>query len=448
MKDHSYSPASPDDKSDSASRAEIVRSLNRRRRLSYLMGLLFFAALVIPCYRWKNRQHPEKATATSVSSTERSKASSFPKFREIAGSFQKNQTVTEVLLSQGLSMDTVQQVIDSARPVYNLAKVKASQLYWLYLTSDGKFSNFRYPVDGDRYLTVYHDAQKNCYVPVMKNYRFETRLERVSAVIDSSLFASIAKIGEREELALELADIFGSDVDFNTDIQKGDSFQVLMEKKFLNGQFAKNGAIFAASVVNQGKVYTGFRFEDENGKPAYYAADGKALKRSFLKAPLKVIRITSKFSLARMHPVLKIVRPHLGVDYAAPIGTPVQAVGDGKVIFAGASGGSGNMVAIRHSGGFETRYLHLSKVSVKCGAQVSQGAIIGKVGSSGLSTGPHLDFRIFRSGSAVNPAKLVFPPGNPIAQSQMARFAEMRDRFINELQLPKLEYAGLNEMRH
>jgi murein DD-endopeptidase MepM/ murein hydrolase activator NlpD len=344
-------------------------------------------------------------------------------------------------------MDTVQQVIDSARPVYNLAKVKASQLYWLYLTDDGKFSNFRYPVDGDRYLTVYHDAQQNRYVPVMKNYQFETRIERVSAVIESSLFASVAQIGESEELTLQLADIFGSDIDFNTDIQKGDSFQVLVEKKFLNGQFFKNGAIFAASVTNQGKVFTGFQYEDEHGKLAFYAPDGKALKRSFLKAPLRVIRITSKFSLARMHPVLKIVRPHLGVDYAAPIGTPVQAVGAGTVMFAGSNGGSGKMVTLRHSGGYETRYLHLSKISVKRGAQVNQGVIIGKVGSSGLSTGPHLDFRIFKNGKAVNPTKLVFPPGNPIAQNRMARFSELRDLLMNDLQLPKFEYAGLNKKR-
>jgi murein DD-endopeptidase MepM/ murein hydrolase activator NlpD len=148
-----------------------------------------------------------------------------------------------------------------------------------------------------------------------------------------------------------------------------------------------------------------------------------------------------------MHPVLKIMRPHLGVDYAAPIGTPVQAVGTGTVTFAGSGGGSGNMVTIRHSGGYETRYLHLSKISVKCNTQVNQGAIIGKVGSSGLSTGPHLDFRIFKNGKAVNPTKMVFPPGNPIAQDQMARFAELRDRLTNELQLPKFEYAGLNKMR-
>lgn len=431
MKDTIYPPALEERKRSIPGRCARLLSWSRRHQGLAVFAVLILASLAISSYRGL-RKEPAVAPATMADSKE-STHSSFPEFREIVGSFQKNQTVTEVLLSQGLSLDTVHRIIDAAHPVYNLAKVKASQLYWLYLTHDGKFSNFRYPVDEDRYLTVYHDAAQDRYVPIMKNYRFETRVQRVSAEIDSSLFASMADIGESVDLALELSEIFGSDIDFNTDIQRGDTFQVLVEKKYLDGQFSKNGAILAASVVNQGKTFTGFRFEDENGKPAYYAPDGKSLKRAFLKAPLKVIRITSKFSRARLHPVLKIVRPHLGVDYAAPSGTPVQAVGAGKVVAAGRSGGSGKMVAVRHAGGYETRYLHLSRIAVKRGAHVSQGDIIGNVGSTGLSTGPHLDFRVFKDGKAINPAKVVFPPGNPVPSSRMAQFAGLRDRLLGEL---------------
>jgi murein DD-endopeptidase MepM/ murein hydrolase activator NlpD len=362
-------------------------------------------------------------------------APSTPEFREIVGTFQRNQTITQVLLQQGLPLPLIHQIIDCARPVYDLAKVRAEKLYWLGFTKDGHFRDFRYHVDDERYLTVYHDEAKDQIVPVMKNFRYETRVEIVSGTIESSLFASVTRIGEKDQLALDLADIFGSDIDFYTDLQKGDSYHILIEKKYLEGQFSKNGTILAASFTNQKKEHVGIRFEDEKGKPAYYAPDGKALKKSFLKSPLKYARISSKFSLARMHPILKIVRPHLGVDYAAPIGTQVQSVGTGEVTGAGSSGGSGNMVSIRHSGGYETSYLHLSRIAVRRGSHVEQGEVIGYVGSSGLSTGPHLDFRIRQHGRPINPAKVIFPPGAPVQPARFADFAALRDKSIDELRI-------------
>jgi murein DD-endopeptidase MepM/ murein hydrolase activator NlpD len=244
-------------------------------------------------------------------------------------------------------------------------------------------------------------------------------------------------IGEKDQLALDLAEIFGSDIDFHTDIQKGDSFRVLIERKYLDDQFSKNGLILAASFTNEGKEFIGIRYEDEHGKPAYYAPDGKALKKSFLKSPLKFGRITSKFTHARFHPVLKIVRPHLGVDYAAPIGTPVQSVAAGVVTGAGYGGGGGKMVTVRHDNGYLTKYLHLSRMAIKSGARVDQGDVIGYVGSTGLSTGPHLDFRIFKNNKAVNPLKVISPPGLPISRARFDDFAALRDKRIDELRLTK-----------
>jgi murein DD-endopeptidase MepM/ murein hydrolase activator NlpD len=412
--------------------ARKFRNVGRYRSQSVIVLALMLVLAAAASRLFENRALRSKSLPAH-SLVEKAIAPVLPQVKEIVGSFQKNQTVTEVLLHQGLSLDMIQQIIESTRPVYNLAKVKASQLYWLYFTPDGKFRDFRYPVDDQRYLTVYHDATEDRFVPILKDYKFETRLERVSATIESSLFASIVGIGESYDLAMELADIFGSDVDFNTDIQKGDTFQILVEKKYLDGKFSKNGAVLAAEVMNQGKTFAGIRFIDENGKPAYYAPDGKALKRSFLKAPLKVIRISSRFSFARMHPVLKIVRPHLGVDYAAPNGTPVQAVGAGTVVAAGSSGASGKMVKIRHASGYETNYMHLSRIVVRSGTRVSQGDIIGQVGSSGLSTGPHLDFRVYKNGKAINPTKVVFPPGKPISGDRLSQFAELRDSLMDEL---------------
>lgn len=362
-----------------------------------------------------------------------------PEFRDVVGIFEPHQTITRALAKQGLSIAMVNQIIDSARQVYNLAKVKAGQQYWVCFNRNGDFRNFRYPVDEERYLTVYHDGAQDRLVAVMKNFSYETRVEPVSAVIEGSLFASILHIGEKDQLALDLADIFGSDIDFYTDIQNGDSFKVLVEKKYLNGQFAKYGAILAAAFTNKQKLLTGFRFEDENGKPAYYGPDGKSLKKSFLKSPLKFARITSRFSLARMHPILKVLRPHLGVDYAAQVGTPVQAVGSGVVTGAGYSGGNGNMVRIRHEGGFDTMYLHLSRIAVRSGARVSQGQVIGYVGSSGLSTGPHLDFRVLRHGKPVDPLKVIFPPGPPVPSNRFDDFAALREKLNGQLRITNYE---------
>jgi murein DD-endopeptidase MepM/ murein hydrolase activator NlpD len=408
-----------------------ISSCGRRIAWGLAALLLICSALAIPRLLEKGTQKDFTPATPPIAGL--NAVSSLPKFKEIVGSFKKNQTITEVLLQQGLSISTVNQIIESARPVYNLAKVKASRLYWLYFTQDGKFNNLRYPVDDERYLTVYHDEAQDRFVPIMKSFQFETRVERVSARMESSLFASVVEKGEPYELAMDLADIFGSDIDFNTDIQKGDSFQVLVEKKYLDGKFVKNGAILAASVSNQKKFLMGFRYMDENSKPAYYAPDGRALKRSFLKAPLKMIRISSRFTQARLHPILKTVRPHLGVDYAAPVGTPVQAVAAGTVVGAGQSEGSGKMVRLSHAGGYETRYLHLSRIAVKSGTRVDQGSIIGYVGSSGLSTGPHLDFRILKKGSAINPSKVIFPPGKPVSRAQFSSFAELRDDLMNKL---------------
>ena len=411
------------------------RILDRHRHTCLIPAVLFFVLLAVAVYLQFGQMHRDRNVEAESERRPASVVSPLPEFTEVVGSFQRDQTVTQILLQQGIPVEVAHQIVDSARPIYDLAKVRAEQLYWLCFTREGKFSNFRYPVDNERYLTVYHDVAEDRMIPVMKNFQYETRVERVSAEIESSLFASVMSIGEKDQLALDLAELFGSDIDFHTDLQKGDSFRILIEKKYLDGRFSKYGAIVAADFTNQQKVFTGILFEDETGKPAYYAPDGKALKKSFLKSPLKFGRITSKFSLARRHPILKIVRPHLGVDYAAPVGAPVQAVAAGVVTGAGRSGGNGKMVRLRHAGGFESMYLHLSRIAVKSGSRVAQGQVIGNVGSTGLSTGPHLDFRIRQKGKAINPSKVIFPPGAPVAAGRFDRFATLRDKRISDLRL-------------
>ncbi len=409
-------------------------SLIRRRRVPLAIAALLLSLSGIALCAFLEYGRPETWAKTRPQAPVPVAAPPPPKFTQVIGVIAPRETITQALEQKGLPGELISRIVDSARPVYDLAKVNAGRRFWIYYTEDGRFRDLRYMIDDERYLTVYHDVASDSLVPVVKSYPYDKRVETVSAAIENSLFSSVMSIGEKDQLALDLADIFGSDIDFYTDIQNGDSFRVLIEKKYLDDQFVKYGAILAAAFTNQQKTLTGFRFEDENGKPAYYAPDGKALKKSFLKSPLKFsARITSRFSLARRHPILKIVRPHLGVDYAAPIGSPVQAVGAGVVTSAGSNGASGKMVRIRHAGGYESMYLHLSRIRVKAGARVGQGDIIGYVGSSGLSTGPHLDFRVAKNGRAVNPTKVIFPPGAPVAPARFSEFAAVRDSLIAQL---------------
>jgi murein DD-endopeptidase MepM/ murein hydrolase activator NlpD len=248
-------------------------------------------------------------------------------------------------------------------------------------------------------------------------------------VIDSSLFEAVTASGERDQLALDLADIFAWDIDFNTEIQRGDSFRVAVEKLYLDDSFSRYGTILSAEFMRGERVLRALRFQGENG-PGYYAPDGTPLRKAFLRSPLRFSRISSRFSRARMHPILKTVRPHLGVDYAAPTGTPVNAAADGVVTLAGWHGGYGRAVRIRHANGFETLYGHLSRIAVRQGQRVAQGTPIGAVGSTGLASGPHLDYRMTRNGEFVNPLTLQSPPAEPITPAERPAFEQERARLI------------------
>src|SRR4029077_14084415 len=243
----------------------------------------------------------------------------------------------------------------------------------------------------------------------------------VAGQIDDSLFNAVEQAGESAELAMHLAQIFGYDLDFYTDPRTGDTFRVVLEKKkYSRGQFAGYGKIFAAEYNNGGKRYQALLFHDETGRLAYYTADGKSLQKVFLRSPLKFSApVTSHFSRARFHPILKTVRAHLGTDYGAPVGTPVQSIGTGHVIFAGRKGGEGNMVQIAHPNAYETMFPQMSRMYVRNGERVEIGKTIGLVGSTGLSTGPHLDFRILQRGQYKNFEKLGLPPSDPIGKKNL-----------------------------
>jgi len=358
-------------------------------------------------------------------------------------------TLASILHAQNVVTSDVTELVRRAGSVFDLRKVRKDQPYRLETTAVGTVRRLDYEIDGDRLLHVARADRDQQLVAEVLPIAKTRRVEIVRAQIDrehTSLVAALDDAGEAIDLTLALADIFGGEIDFSTDVQPGDRVELAVEKQFRDGgRFAGNGPILAAEFVNAGRTIRAVRFTAEGGKPDYYDPRGVSMRRFFLASPLKFQPVvTSAFSRNRFHPVLREYRAHLGVDYRAPTGAPVIAVADGVVMSAGASGGSGNMVHLRHASGFETQYLHLSSIAVRAGAHVHQGDLIGRVGATGLATGPHLDYRVKKNGSYVDPlaAHRSMPPGDPIPRVQMAAFVEARDRALATLAAPVLARVG------
>jgi murein DD-endopeptidase MepM/ murein hydrolase activator NlpD len=340
------------------------------------------------------------------------------------------QNFVAALQKFGLSTEEAAGASAAAQRAFNLRQVRAGNTITVNRSVDGALREIDYKIDADRLLKII-PAERG-FVAEVREIPSKTEVVAVAGQIDDSLFNGVAQAGESAELAMRLAQIFGYDLDFYTDPRRGDRFRVVLEKrKYAKGQFAAYGKIFAAEYDNAGKKYQALLFHDEFGRPGYYTAEGKSLQKVFLRSPLKFSApVTSHFSRARFHPILKTVRAHMGTDYGAPVGTPVQSIGSGRVIFAGAKSGEGNMVQIAHPNGFETMYLHLSRMFVRNGEHVEIGKTIGLVGSTGLSTGPHLDFRILQRGQYKNFEKLGLPPSDPVTKKNLPEFAAIRERWL------------------
>jgi murein DD-endopeptidase MepM/ murein hydrolase activator NlpD len=338
-----------------------------------------------------------------------------------------------ILQGLGIAPRTAAQLTASAQPVFDLRHLRAGNRLEVGRSVFGDLREVRYRIDTDRVLTI--APKGNDFHSEIETIPSETAATGVTGEIRGSLFEGVIDAGEKPDLAMRLADIFGWDLDFYTDPRPGDTFRVVVEKKKLsNGEFGGYGRILAAEYVNGGRPYRAVLFHDPEGNPAYYTPEGKSLKKAFLHSPLKFAApITSHFSTHRFHPILKEYRPHLGIDYGAPTGTPVQTIGDGRVIFAARKGGSGNLVEIQHSNGYTTYYMHLSKILVHNGQHVAQGERIGLVGMTGLATGPHLDFRIQHHGEFLNFKRLPLPPSDPVTKRDWDAFAAARDRAMAQM---------------
>ena len=347
----------------------------------------------------------------------------------VRGTIARNSTLAAAL-SGTLSPATVHRLVETARPVYNLARLSVGRPFGLVLDEYGLLRAFTYGIDEVRTLRV--SRRGEALEAEMVTGAFETRVAAVSGVIESSLFATVTAAGEDDQLALDLAEIFAWDVDFNTEIRKGDSFRVAVEKLHANGRFCRYGRILAAEFTRGTRVLQAIRFDDETSS-GYYDPTGTPLRKAFLRSPLKFSRISSRFTSSRLHPILNVSRPHYGVDYAAPTGTPVLAAANGVVTLAGWQDGFGKTVRLRHANGFETLYGHLSRIDVRARQRVTQGTRVGAVGTTGLATGPHLDYRMVRNGAFVDPLRVKSPPAEPIPAEERAAFEQVRSERLTLL---------------
>jgi len=333
------------------------------------------------------------------------------------------ETLSEILESHGLPPAEIDRLVKQIRPVFNPAKIVSGRTMKITYSPAGDFQSFDYPLDENQFLLV--TRKGSAYLAEKKSYPFEVRTAYVDGTITEHLYGALLARGEEAELAIALEQVFGWDVDFYAGLRTGDAFRILVEKKFLDGRFQRYGDILAAEFWNDGRRIEAYRYSFEEAgktKAGYYHSDGRSLRKEFLKSPLQSYRITSRFSSSRLHPIRKVYRAHYGVDYAAPVGTSVYATADGVVAGAGWNGGAGRMIRLTHKNGYETIYMHLSSILVRKGQRVEGGERIGKVGSSGESTGPHLDYRIKRFGSYLNPLSAKFMPVEPLPAKWIKSF--------------------------
>ena len=277
----------------------------------------------------------------------------------------------------------------------------------------------------------------------------QTSEKYAQGVIEGSLFSATGKAGIPYGLALNMANIFGYDIDFAQDLRVNDEFALIYEEKTLDGKTIGTGNILAARFINRGKEYTAVRYTDKQGNSSYYAADGSSLRKAFIRTPVDFARISSRFSNGRKHPILNRIRAHKGVDYAAPRGTPIKAAGDGRVTLAGRKGGYGNTVVIKHGQRYQTLYAHMQGFAkgVRAGSNVKQGQVIGYIGTTGLSTGPHLHYEFQVNGVHVDPLSQKLPTADPIHASEKKRFMEFSKPLLAKLDTNKDTQLALNEQQ-
>ena len=365
----------------------------------------------------------------------------------ITGEMGRGETLAMSLKKKGLSPQLVHEIAEGLSEVFNFRHAHPGDQYTLERDPEGRVQFFEYRQSP---LETFVLARKPSGALQAERIEVEVidKRSRIAGIVQSSLYDAVTALGENGELAHDFAQIFAWDVDFSRSVQRGDEFSILYARRHLGeqgkpGPYLGPGQVHAARYSTADSDFTAVYFENDGEEGGFYRPDGSSVQRQFLRAPLNYRRISSKFSSSRLHPILKVRRPHFGIDYAAPSGTPVWAVADGHVTHRGVMGGFGKTVKIRHTNGYESYYGHLSRYpkDLSVGDRVIQKDVVGYVGSTGLSTGPHLDFRLKQNNHYVNPATLQLPPGKPIAAEQRGAFELARDTLLQELDPRPLRVA-------
>jgi murein DD-endopeptidase MepM/ murein hydrolase activator NlpD len=353
-------------------------------------------------------------------------------FDLVSGHIKPNGFLSEILLKHGISMNEIDQLVKNSKAVFDVRNIRSGNNYILFCERDS--------IARAKYLVYEHDPSTS-YIfsfndslnitPFRKVTKSEIRY--ASGTIETSLWDAMIASGLHPSLVGKLSDIFAWTVDF-FGLQIGDNFKVIYEELFIDEKTLGTGKIYGAQFNRTGSSITAIPFI-QDGKETYFDIDGNSMRKAFLKAPLQFSRISSRFSSSRLHPILRIRRPHFGVDYAAPSGTPVLSIGDGRVISTSYESGSGRIVRIKHNSVYSTAYLHLSsfRKGIAPGVMVKQSEIIGYVGTSGLSTGPHLDFRFYQNGSPVDPLKVDAPPVEPVSEVNRVKFEKIKTVILSLL---------------
>jgi Membrane proteins related to metalloendopeptidases len=406
-------------------------------RFKYILSV-FLLFTIISCKNPKTIKNEPMAIATDtttikpVASPDLMYGIPTDSFYLISGHIKQNGFLSEILLKHGVTMQEIDQTLKNSSKVFNVRSIRSGNNYILFCDKDS--------MEKARYLVYEHDPT-NSYVfsfnDSLNITRFSKKVTRkiqyASITIETSLWYAMKSEGLPLQLTNDLSEVFAWTVDF-FGLQKGDNFKVIYEELFIDGKPLSSGNIYGAQFNSSGTSITAIPFIQDN-KESFFDVNGNSLRKAFLRAPLQFSRISSHFSSARMHPILRIIRPHYGVDYAAPVGTPVHAIGDGKVISATNEGGAGRMVKIQHNSVYATGYLHLSRFGdgISAGKFVKQGDIIGYVGTSGLSTGPHLDFRFYKNGSPVDPLKVEAPSVEPVSEANRNKFEQIKTVILSLL---------------
>lgn len=349
----------------------------------------------------------------------------------------QGESLSAIFKQYDLTPTLLHRIVNSSEAASNLAKIRSGQTVRFGMSQDNQLEQL--VLERNR-INSLHIALSDAEVSSLEiNRPLEKKSTATTGIINSSLFLDGQAAGLSDKLIMELAKVFGWDIDFALDVMPGDSFSLLYEEQYLDGEKFSDGPILAAEFINQGKIFRAVQYTNPEGITSYYDDSGHLKQRAFLRTPVKFSRISSGFTRKRWHPVLKKWRSHKGVDYAAPKGTPVKASGTGKVVFKGKKGGYGNVIFLRHGGRYTTVYGHLSKFArgLKNGSKIKQGQVIGYVGSTGLATGPHLHYEFRINGAHRNPLTVKLPKSIPLPKKQMPDFKKQTASLLAQLDKEK-----------